>query len=449
MEGESSSPKIEEEVKENPEELTERKSVIIKKINNCSYSKGYITQQVFACKTCYDEKKLSWTDKELNEYGEVVEPAGFWIGWLINCHSLHTAYELYSKTNFRCDWGNLKMNQQWVLNDEKEMYNEHNKYSHNFFGRYWYCNEEYNGDVAMIQWILCEDWFHFNHLNPSSDIKFSEIEEKGINWVLICKIWAAKQLDWLSKKTDIILNYDEILKAQQSKTSNNVEEEKSHEENVSEEKSLVNNIRKRTREEFDEKDDLKTIENPEYLINPNDSNEQTWDKTNPQENDRTEIKRRKLSNDESDWKDTIQEIKQWVFIDAKEKQIEGYDLFFEESFYESLCSCENKRCVDYREEILKIFKKADNCSQEESHLDEALLDDLLGLEEEELETVLQHSNINQINSPSKDEDEARLKSQENNDLFSDLVTQNYPNIPWNPLSKPPQMTKISPNLGGA
>lgn len=74
----------------------------------------------------------------------------------------------------------------------------------------------------------------------------------------------------------------------------------------------------------------------------------------------------------------------------------------------------------------KSLNKADHCSQEEAHLDEALLDDLLGLEEEELDTILQKSSTNETSLPNQSDEQAP-KSQEN-DLFSDLVTQNYPNI---------------------
>ena len=178
-----------------------------------------------------------------------VEPAGFWIAWLVNWHNGHTAYELYSKTNFRCDWGNLKLNQQWLLYDEKDMYNEHNKYSHNFFGKYWYWSEEYNGDVPMIQWILWEDWFHFYHMNPNSTEKFNKLEENEVYWLLIWRNWASKNLDWLSKKTDLILNYDEILNLKNSQLPKPVEDTESSEEIKS---SIEKNERKRTREEIEE-----------------------------------------------------------------------------------------------------------------------------------------------------------------------------------------------------
>ena len=80
MGGDNPSPTIEEEEKVNPEELTKRKSAIIKKINNCSYPRGYITQQVFAWKTWYDEKRQDSDDKELNQYGEKS-----WASRILNC----------------------------------------------------------------------------------------------------------------------------------------------------------------------------------------------------------------------------------------------------------------------------------------------------------------------------------------------------------------------------
>lgn len=46
------------------------------------------------------------------------------------------------------------MPKQCLLNDEKDMHNEKNKYSHNFFGKYCYCDKEYADDEVMIQCVL-------------------------------------------------------------------------------------------------------------------------------------------------------------------------------------------------------------------------------------------------------------------------------------------------------
>lgn len=50
----------------------------IQKIESkCTYEKGYITQEVFICKTCYkDKEEYQNSDSELNIYDEKVEPFG-------------------------------------------------------------------------------------------------------------------------------------------------------------------------------------------------------------------------------------------------------------------------------------------------------------------------------------------------------------------------------------
>lgn len=75
---------------------------------SCTYTKGYILQPVYACRTCYTE-----------------EHAGFCLTCSMNCHIVrisclvwvcvlnvllkyHDVIELYNKRNFRCDCGNEK-----------------------------------------------------------------------------------------------------------------------------------------------------------------------------------------------------------------------------------------------------------------------------------------------------------------------------------------------------
>lgn len=62
-------------------------------LKSCSYAKGYITQEVYRCITCF------------NENGEM---AGICSGCAFVCHKDHEVENLYFKRNFRCDCGNSK-----------------------------------------------------------------------------------------------------------------------------------------------------------------------------------------------------------------------------------------------------------------------------------------------------------------------------------------------------
>ena len=64
-----------------------------KDLKSCTYEKGYITQELFGCRTCYKEK---------------AELAGICVSCSLNCHEDHDLVHLYFKRNFKCDCGNSK-----------------------------------------------------------------------------------------------------------------------------------------------------------------------------------------------------------------------------------------------------------------------------------------------------------------------------------------------------
>ncbi|CAL1575823.1 unnamed protein product [Knipowitschia caucasica] len=123
---------------------------------NCSYPQGYVKRQaVFACSTCTSEPN---------------EPAGVCLACANKCHDGHDIIELYTKRNFRCDCGNRKFGEfKCQLIPSKDPENVNNKYSHNYYGLYCTCDKGYpdeegqNGD-EMIECVICEDWYHPQHL---------------------------------------------------------------------------------------------------------------------------------------------------------------------------------------------------------------------------------------------------------------------------------------------
>uniref|UniRef100_A0AC35U1K7 UBR-type domain-containing protein n=1 Tax=Rhabditophanes sp. KR3021 TaxID=114890 RepID=A0AC35U1K7_9BILA len=135
----------------------------------CTYPEGYKARQlIFGCLTC-----------RVN--GGKDEPAGICFGCSLNCHKDHDVIEMYTKRGFQCDCGNSKFGDfKCELYAEKEPLNSRNKYGQNFEGKYCSCNQVYEGDVAMIQCVVCEDWYHFEHLldenvSPPDEDSFEEM----------------------------------------------------------------------------------------------------------------------------------------------------------------------------------------------------------------------------------------------------------------------------------
>uniref|UniRef100_A0A914ZRH3 UBR-type domain-containing protein n=1 Tax=Parascaris univalens TaxID=6257 RepID=A0A914ZRH3_PARUN len=158
----------------------------------CTYPEGYTPRQmVYACKTC----------------NSMSEPAAICYGCSMHCHEEHDLVELYTKRMVCCDCGNSKFKNRCTLFPEKVPLNERNKYNHNYSGLYCICNRPYpapesdDGDEEMVQCIICEDWFHTNHLNWTSNVGESESDE------VVCGK-CASTVEFLKYYAD--KNYEEI-----------------------------------------------------------------------------------------------------------------------------------------------------------------------------------------------------------------------------------------------
>ncbi|VBB32224.1 unnamed protein product [Acanthocheilonema viteae] len=188
--------------------------------NVCTYPEGYKPRQpLYSCRDCTS----------------TTGPAALCYACSVNCHDGHELVELYTKRNFCCDCGNSKFKNACTLykinsiftslslefhmfcaipylsaksnlkisstaeiihlnsfkaqkkvlkiqTREKKPLNDRNQYNHNFDGLYCTCNrpypcEEY-ADCEMLQCIICEDWFHLQHLEETPDsVDTSEVEE--------------------------------------------------------------------------------------------------------------------------------------------------------------------------------------------------------------------------------------------------------------------------------
>lgn len=124
----------------------------------CTYDEGYMKRQaVFSCLTCTPDGN-----------------AGVCTACSLSCHDGHEIVELWTKRNFRCDCGNSKFGQFFCkLIPNKDTENVENSYNHNFKGSYCTCGRPYpdpdvEDQVEMMQCLVCEDWFHEEHLGLDS-----------------------------------------------------------------------------------------------------------------------------------------------------------------------------------------------------------------------------------------------------------------------------------------
>lgn len=162
--------------------------LIMEKINaspsskTCTYNEGYKSQELFSCLTCLKETK---------------KEAYICLGCSFKCHKDHEMLSLYFKRKVRCDCGNSRFITECSLYKNKDYDNIENVYSHNCNGRYCYCDSEENGN-EMIQCIICEDWFHIEHIKLHNANK--DAMDKGD---FICKKCIQDKIKFIFEGYDI------------------------------------------------------------------------------------------------------------------------------------------------------------------------------------------------------------------------------------------------------
>ena len=153
--------------------------------NCCTYNKGYITQECFACMTCFQETK---------------KRAVLCLGCSIKCHEdNHDIVPIGFKRHIRCDCGNTNflLDCKFKKKEEIEYDNPENVYNHNMENKYCFCDEEDDGNSTMAQCFFCEDWFHKEHLNIFGINLENEKEEDLPPMDLTCKNCVKKLRDIL------------------------------------------------------------------------------------------------------------------------------------------------------------------------------------------------------------------------------------------------------------
>ncbi|XP_033354693.1 putative E3 ubiquitin-protein ligase UBR7 isoform X2 [Bombus vosnesenskii] len=128
---------------------------------NCTYSKGYTRQALYACKTCCQKSVR----------------AAVCLACSFHCHEGHELIELYTKRHFRCDCGNSKFGGKKCNLDPRP-----------------YPDPDDTVNDEMLQCIICEDWYHSKHLECEK-----EMPADGAYDEMICA--------GCMKKNDFLWNY--------------------------------------------------------------------------------------------------------------------------------------------------------------------------------------------------------------------------------------------------
>nr|CAG8603947.1 1053_t:CDS:2 [Entrophospora candida] len=129
----------------------EAREVLPWSFDQCTYSKGYIRQPVYACKTC----------KPANEK---LENGGICYSCSMSCHYDHELVELFNKRNFRCDCGTTRLGNKPCKLEKKshDALNEFNFYNHNFQGRFCWCKIDYDPEKEEKNMFQLPDLENFD-----------------------------------------------------------------------------------------------------------------------------------------------------------------------------------------------------------------------------------------------------------------------------------------------
>lgn len=142
-------------------------------IDECTYARGPLNQNIYACITCQGENDNNNSGVALCQ------------SCAVKCHTSHHVVELANKRNTACDCGTSrahgpcyvrypaweKLNGKDYTPDTPE---PSNKYCHNYSGKFCLCDTEEDNEKYMVQCLLgdvCnQDWYHDTCLLPNVDL---------------------------------------------------------------------------------------------------------------------------------------------------------------------------------------------------------------------------------------------------------------------------------------
>eukprot|EP00301_Raphidiophrys_heterophryoidea_P000169 c10088_g1_i1.p1 GENE.c10088_g1_i1~~c10088_g1_i1.p1 ORF type:complete len:1131 (-),score=326.23 c10088_g1_i1:53-3361(-) len=143
----------------------------------CTYTQGYITQNIHICSTCIEKTK---------------QVSGICAFCKVHCHDGHDTIDIGTRHDFRCDCGvSSKGLERCLLMDEpKPRINKKNKYNHNFQLRYCVCDGQDLGGI-MVQCTSCDDWLHGECAGINGDEDVIVMEGGGVDF--LCNQCLAKE----------------------------------------------------------------------------------------------------------------------------------------------------------------------------------------------------------------------------------------------------------------
>lgn len=135
--------------------------------DECTYAKGYATQKIYGCVTCYRAN------------GKF---CGICYSCSINCHTSHHLEELDPRLGFRCDCPTNASDVACSFNkgQDDQPANVHNLYNDNFKGVYCSCKQAYDFCLqtqTMLFCQICQDWFHESCLGGTPDLDAEPIKD--------------------------------------------------------------------------------------------------------------------------------------------------------------------------------------------------------------------------------------------------------------------------------
>lgn len=288
-----------------------------------------------------------------------------------------------------------------MLFDEKDTLNDQNKYSHNFFDKYCYCNKNYTEDQAMYQCTFCEDWFHSYHLNPDATKLLEDLDKEEKDWFVMCRNCAVKNSNWVSKYPETILNYEDIQKFEHE-TNDKQDKATPKEDSRTESNPEVGEVtRKRPYELIENDNDEKK-----------DENEHKTKKAKPMDENPEILKDKEIS---------LSKPKKCKLLTRSAKSLNGYDLILSNGFAEALCSCEDEKCVELKKKMESHVKKVATYSQETELFDRDLMLDYLKCQQEG--GLLHTDETGTNNDSTQNKDKADPSG-----LFTEEVNRSYPNV---------------------
>ncbi|KAI5449729.1 hypothetical protein NCC49_004094 [Naganishia albida] len=142
---------------------TQAKELMPFRVDECSFSQGYVRQKVWSCRTCSPD-------------GQV----GVCYACSVSCHAEHDLVELFTRRQFRCD---CPPSTKCTLSPPQPR-NEGNTYGRNFKGEFCRCERGKRYDPmeeseSMVMCLACQDWFHESCLNLQDPTNPTPISEAG------------------------------------------------------------------------------------------------------------------------------------------------------------------------------------------------------------------------------------------------------------------------------